>query len=115
MQCQRHRCVQLQGFRLLLFNSVEHLLFITLLVNTKFYSVNGSRARSIWRFPREPAPSGNGLVCSFLFVEEKHLYAALACFFGLVAVNDLISLYRWWVGELCSVGGIFGECDREWL
>jgi hypothetical protein len=54
-------------------------------------------------------------VCSFLFVEEEHLYAALAGFFGLVAVNDLILLYRWWVGELCEVGGIFGECDREWL
>ncbi|MEG4581609.1 hypothetical protein QUA71_18635 [Microcoleus sp. MON1_C5] len=53
-------------------------------------------------------------MCSLLFVEE-HLYAALACFFGLVAVNGLILLYRWWVGELCSVGRIFGECDREWL
>ena len=115
MLSQGYRTGQIQGFGLLLSNSVEHLLFQSGIINTKFYAVNGSRDRSIWLFPREPSPSGNGLVCSFLFVEEEHLYAALACFFGLVAVNDLILLYRWWVGELCSVGGIFGECDREWL
>ena len=115
MLSQGYRTGQIQGFWLLLSNSVEHFLFQSGIINTKFYAVNGSRDRSIWLFPREPSPSGNGLVCSFLFVEEKHLYAALACFFGLVAVNDLILLYRWWVGELCSVGGIFGECDREWL
>jgi hypothetical protein len=48
-------------------------------------------------------------VCCLLFVEEEHLYAALACFFGLVAVNNLILLYHWWVGELCEVGEFLGS------
>ncbi|MEG4855732.1 hypothetical protein QUB10_33345 [Microcoleus sp. B5-D4] len=27
-------------------------------------------------------------MCSLLFVEEEHLYAALVCFFGLLAVES---------------------------
>ncbi|MEG4589982.1 hypothetical protein QUA54_32915 [Microcoleus sp. MOSTC5] len=43
-------------------------------------------------------------MCSLLFYEEEHLYAALACFFGLVAVNDLILLVG---GRVMPSGGNF--------
>jgi hypothetical protein len=42
---QGYRTGQIQGFGLLLSNSVEHLLFQSDIINTKFYAVNGSRDR----------------------------------------------------------------------
>ena len=43
---------QIQGFGLLLSNSVEHLLFQRCIINTKFYAFNGAKYRSIWLLPR---------------------------------------------------------------
>ena len=85
---QGYRTGQIQCFRLLLSNSVEHLLFQSGIINTKFYAFNGSRDRSIWLLPRRTLAVRGRARVFLLFVEEEHLYAALACFFGLVAVES---------------------------